>query len=1064
MNETIDIPLGSGTNEAVDDNLTPFEQSRVCNNAVFPNGVTAQKRPGLTSVYTNNGLPALRRLGKRQNELLVFDNANLSVYSEQGGLSLITRGAVSPCIASRQLLGSGNATTTAFNTLTPLSPYGAVAEDSRTKLRVNVWCDLQSVIALVYDAARKKTVRVDTLSDNATNPSVWYNTTNQPHVCIVNSVAFALWLDKSSDQVYYSSLDLTVPSSGWSAPALALGAVREGDVWDACAIDGASLITIGAGLNAVSTAYLAVFTVTGTTMGLSAAVNVEVTTGTPFTACAVSANSTDGIVFAYAKHTTGDTLYWAAYTTGLVINTAVASIWSTTGTGTEGKILSIGIARYTGQGSGASAEYVICLSRQNTVVPATVLSGSPFKLLPAFYSLHITRTGSGAGNIHGPILGYKQLSKPIAIPIGASTRVFCVCQFYDGNPLTSLPLSNSNSTIVVVEPDLTASGNAWLVKPPAAVCAPLFAGQLATPTATDVALSTTTTGFVACGLEQESDTKINATSLLFDFLSPALYQTVELGSWAWIAAGVPMIYDGQQVMEVGFVNPPITPQSQASLGGGTLTSNSTLQYTYCYAWQDDDGNVHRSKPSPFSDAIDCTAGASALEVTVYPCRQTYRTSVSSVAGDVGANPIQIEVYRNRAATPDIWQLCAILENDITNTGVISFSDTCTDTTLQTRPFLYTTGGAVSSDPAPSLSSLCVHADRIFGISEDGAQSFFTTTLVRGEAPRFSDSFTIDWPEGPIQAQWSLETRLHAATDSKIFSMFGSGPSDTNTGSDFSPVQPWQEDLGVVDPRGIASFTGGTIFQSKRGLMLEGRDGSYTWIGAQVQRTQTAYPVVTAIAPLTTDGAIRIALKQTDTHGANGLVLHWDHRHQRWSTHYTASTNWVNLGAESVIEVAGTCYMLMNRNSNLALLQETASTCLDDTNWVTLKVVTGWAHPGSASAPGSQNLQGWTRLDRVIVDSDQVSPHGLTVQVARDYSSTFDSAQGTWTSTDLAGLTVERVEFQPATQACAAFSVAVADSAPDTPDSNGQGPVFKILTAAYRNMGGQYRNVATSLRR
>lgn len=298
--------------------------------------------------------------------------------------------------------------------------------------------------------------------------------------------------------------------------------------------------------------------------------------------------------------------------------------------------------------------------------------------------------------------------------------------------------------------------------------------------------------------------------------------------------------------------------------------------------------------------------------------------------------------------------------------------------------------------------------------------------------------------------------MHAATDSKIFSLFGSGPSDTNTGSDFSPVQPWQGDVGVVDPRAIATFTGGTIFNSKRGLMVEGRDGSYTWIGNQVQRTQTANPVVTAIVPLTSEGVIRITCKVADVQSIGGMTIHWDHRRQRMSTHYPTSTGWFKSGAEGGIEVNGVYFVLYNRSGAVAIMKEVSSTSLDDATWVPLEITTGWAHPGG--------MQGWSRIDRVIVDSDQSSAHGLTIQIARDYSQTFDSATGTWTSTDLAGLTTERVLFHPATQACASFSFAIADSQPSTPDASGAGPIFKMLTAAYRNMGGEYRNTATALRR
>jgi hypothetical protein len=1067
VNEVLEVPLGSGTNESVDDNLTPFDQCRVCNNAVFPNNVVAQKRPGLTTIYTNTGTPTLVRLGKHQDELLAFDNSTLYGYSSKE-LTLVSRGGIPPFLASRRLLGGGNQPSGS----SPFAPMGGVAEDPTTKLRVEVWSDGRVTQAVVYDPVNKVPVRRDVLADSAGNGS--FTRSLVPHVSISGSVAFAMWWDAATTEILYSAIDLTNPSQGWSnATSIGLGSVVAGVPWDMTCVPGAGLVAVVLGVSGTGV-QLYVFAISGRTLSFDALLTPDLTTTVTFTCAAVFADA-DGIVVAWGRvGSSGGTdtykLRWAAYDTmfgTLQIPIDITSNNDVVASLLDGPLtyMSVGIARYTGHGSGSTAEYVLCWSREYRSVPSTLLNATNIRrTIPAFYSLRMTRSLSNAGNIHGPVLGYKQHSKPLALSIAGTVRVFCLAVFYDENPSSAVVvdpvLQPVNATLVLMEPELTQVSDNWMVNPPRGVCAPLFAGDPILPAAMDVASSTTTTGMLCIGHEQSSATNINVTSLLFDAAAPGLYQNLEFGSWTWIAASTPMIYDGQIVCEAGFVQPPITPQVQATItSAGALTSNRTMQYCAVYSWQDDAGNVHRSMPSPLSASIDCNTGggASAIEVTVYPCRMTYRQNGATLTGAPGANPIKVEIYRNTASTPDIWQLATAVENDPTNVTAVSLSDTNTDADLAARPFLYTTGGAVPASPCPSLTALTVHADRLFGISENGYTAFFTTTLVQAESPRFSDSFTLDWPEGAIQAQWSLENRMHAATDSRIFSLFGSGPSDTNTGNDFSPVQPWQDDFGVVDPRAIASFQHGTVFNSKRGLMLEGRDGSYTWIGNQVQRTQTAYPIVTSVCPLTSDGVIRVTLKLIDAAGTGGLTLHWDHRRSRWSTHYTTSLGFFKSGAEGCIEVAGTYYLLLNNGANkISLLKETPLSSLDDGTWVPLEVTTGWAHPGG--------LQGWSRLDKLLLDSDQQSPHSVTIQVARDYSSTFDAATGTWSDTDLSGLTVERVLFQPQTQALASFSVAISDGPPGTPDAVGTGPIYKMLTAAYRIMGGQYRNVATALRR
>lgn len=1069
-NDLLEFPLGSGLSESIDDNLTPFDQCRVCNNAVFPNNVVAQKRPGLVSVYSASGGSYLNliRLGRHQDELLAFDNHYLYAYNAKTN-AIVTRGQIPPFLAARRLLGGGNQPSTGFS----LAPMGAVAEDPTTNLRVEVWSDGVVTQAAVYDPVNKQTVRVDTLADNAGNSS--FTAVYVPRVAIYNSVAFAMWWDSTNTQIYYSAINLASVSGGWTnAASIGFGTVASSTKWDMCVVQGSPLLAVAGAFNSGSPAVtVIVYSISGTALSNAGQVFPDNTSAT-YTCVGVFGDA-DGICVSWGRVTTSggtDTykLRWAAYDSNLstlqaatdisVTNDVVASLADNPLT-----FLSVGITRYTGHGTGSTAEYVICWSREYRSVPATILSGTPNRHIPAFYSLRMTRSLGNAANIHGPVLGYKQHSKPLALSVGGTVRVFCLAVFYDNQPSATTISLNSpvNATLVLMEPEIFYQvTDDWMVNPPRAVCAPLFAGQPILPASMDVASSTTTTGMLCIGHEQSSSTNINVTSLLFDASAPGLYQNTELGSWTWIAGGCPMIYDGQQVVEVGFVNPPITPQVQATVtSAGAITKNGTMQYCAVYAWQDDAGNVHRSAPSPFSSVVNCSAGggAAAIEVTVYPCRLTYRQNGETLTGVPGANPVKIEVYRNTAATPDIWQLSTAVVNDITNTTVISLSDATTDDTLATRPFLYTTGGAVPSNPAPSMTALMVHANRMFGISENGTTAYFTTTLVQAEAPRFSDAFTLDWPEGPIQAQWSLETRIHAATDTGIFSMFGSGPSDTNTGNDFSPIQAWQDDLGVIDPRCIASFQGGTVFQSARGLMLEGRDGGYTWIGNQVQRSQTTYPIVTSIAPLTEDGVIRITTKLLDQQGSGGQVIHWDHRRGRWSTHITSSFGWYLTGAECAIEVGGRYFQLMNDGTKVAIMGESSATSMDDGVWVTLAVQTGWAHPGG--------LQGWSRLDRVLLDSEFSTPHSLTIAVARDYSPTFDSAVGTWSDTDFAGLSagaVERVSFNVPTQACSSFSFYVYDGTPGTPDASGAGPIFKMITAAFRPMGGQYRNIATALRR
>jgi hypothetical protein len=390
-------------------------------------------------------------------------------------------------------------------------------------------------------------------------------------------------------------------------------------------------------------------------------------------------------------------------------------------------------------------------------------------------------------------------------------------------------------------------------------------------------------------------------------------------------------------------------------------------------------------------------------------------------------------------------------NDATQ-STISYTDSAADNINAAGPILYTTGGGVPSDGPPNFSSMCVHSDRIFGVSEDGLTTYFTTQFERGECPRFSDAFTMTWPAGPLTAMWSLEQRLHASTGTDIYYIFGDGPNDNGAGSDFTTPSMWQESLGVTDARGVAIFPGGAMLSTSKGLYIEDRSGTFTW-QSQVRRTLAANPIVTGITAIDVYGTIRVNAQVADGVDESGVTFHYDYRHGKWSTHLPALPGVSNTGMLSSCMAGGTYYALLSTAGSCIVLRESTTTNLDGPSgaggWVTSTINTGWV-----TASG---VQGFYRLHRTMSFGVQSSPCGVSVAVDRDYSPSFDAPLTTWTDEDLSGLTVLQLQATASPQKVEATSFQVVDYAPTTlPVGTGAGPIWKNLLITLRAKRGLFR--------
>lgn len=1058
--ELVHIPMGGGLDESNEDTFVSAPAMRVCDNVVFPDGNVAVKRQGLRLAAT---IANARKLIEHAGALLAIDGVNAMTIDAAGGVHTI--GAVSPCSVARSE-ALGGSVQAATNSVAAFAPLVSVADGNGYRIRlVSNGTVLSASVEDGDGVFRRPLETLDAAAGDGT-PSQY----NQPRVVIVGTTAIALYFKSSTTALRAATLDLTNLAAGWSAISTLQTATGGAPcAFDASAITGgSSFATIfcnnsGGADTIVGTIYSAALSALHSATIDIIPWNFNGWTSFVLTSCAVrGVLDDDAVAFAYSYKyfdslgSLNVTVVNAASSTVSTLTPLLAPSLVAQASGTStGQFDAVGLARRYGFGvTSLLAQWVVTYTQFQQIAPAShggaagasVTFSTWFTYWKSFQS---TAAGSPTGNFllsaFGPIQAAQIMSKPFEVFVAGVLHIYLLCLISDHAQPTSilydLPIDRSidlhtPALPVAVSTPRFAAANASFPGPRAA---DVTGGGVATltsyTTSTTVAVQTTTT---------------SATLLTYDFADKDLWQTVSMGGWTWIAGGLPMLFDGSRITEAGFVQAPPPPALRNEGSGGALPQNVLYSYVIVYSQVDDNGNVHRSAPSAPSALTTLPTGGSAqvIYLEIVPYRGTYRQTFMGFLQKT-PYPVMIEIYRTTQTTPGIFQLLAIIPNDVADLDTIPFTDGIVDATIAGNPILYSTG-AVPALATPALSALCVHADRVMGIGEDGRTMYFTTQYVPGEAPRFSAGFTIAWPEGPITATWSLEQRLHAATEDAIFYIIGEGPADSGVGVDWTTPNEWQSDMGVIDSRGLADCSMGQIISTSKGIYLEGRDGSFTWVGRKIQRTLKTYPIVTGIAVLETDGVVRFTLKASDTDGAAGKTLHWDMRNDRWSTHtYLGSA-----GFEGIVLAGGAATSLVRVTfggvTNGGVLVEDDMTNLDPgSSWIPITIATGWFELAGK--------QGSERVQRVLLLAQAASPHGISIVTARDYSATWDTDAGTWTDAQIAAMPSEQVRHTPTVQKAMAVSVKITDAAPTTiAVGTGAGPTLLALSIRGRPRRGEWK--------
>lgn len=473
-----------------------------------------------------------------------------------------------------------------------------------------------------------------------------------------------------------------------------------------------------------------------------------------------------------------------------------------------------------------------------------------------------------------------------------------------------------------------------------------------------------------------------------------------------VNSGLLRLFDGSTISEHGFI---------ASIDGMSFSGSSGTGHTYryqaCYAWTDATGRRHRSATAgiaatnPDRYAISRTNAISTsnpITVSLYPLKATEKANVD------------IEVYRTTDNGSVYYYVGKVTGPGTTN--MLDVVDNVSDAVLIGRAQLYTTGGVLDCDPAPSPRCLCEHRRRLWTVSRTAPDTLSYSRFIiasqegaAGVPIEFSAAFTekVSADGAAINALGSLDDKLIVFTGRKIYYVIGDGPDDTGAGGSFTSY-PLPFDVGAVEGSSVGQTPLGLVFQSEKGIHLLDRGLQTQYIGKEVEATSAA-GVVTSIAAVPNKSEILLAIPDA------GKILCFDYLVGQWSVWPVVTS--AEPAPVSVCSDGNGGVCLLDADGSL-FRQAAWSEANADGEAPSMKVGTGWIHVAGVG--------GFERLRRIIVTGEFKSAHILHWQLFADYDDDTPAQSGEHEFTAASGRGGYQIRIDVVRQKCEAFRLVLWD--------------------------------------
>lgn len=470
--------------------------------------------------------------------------------------------------------------------------------------------------------------------------------------------------------------------------------------------------------------------------------------------------------------------------------------------------------------------------------------------------------------------------------------------------------------------------------------------------------------------------------------------SAEVGKNLHIAGSILYMYDGDSVVEHGFLQTPEANAAPAALATGAalkLVQSASYGYAYVYSWTDAKGNKHRSAPY-FLTVSTPASGSDNIRVTHSVTALTFTSKTD----------VRVEIYRTVASGSTYYLVTTPSASNVvvanSQGAFAAFVDDVADAAITDNEILYTAGGVLDATSAEPCKSLTSYKTRLITLNAEGNSLQYSKKIVAGAPVEFNDAFLIpvDTEGGKGVSVATMDDYLVIFKERGIQVTSGEGPNELGEQDDFRSPQTITADVGCSDPASVVSTPMGLMFKSEKGIYLLRRNLSVEYVGDKVE-SYNANSITSAVL-LPNTNQVRFT---TD----GGVALVYDYYHGRWSV-------FTNISAvDATIYNDRYTYL----KSDGTVLYENSSSFSDNGSYIVMKIVTAWMQLAG--------IQGYQRVYNVQALGDYKSAHQLNVSFGYDFSSTW-AYTGTRT---FSASGVYQTEFCPTRQKCQAIRVKIVDS-------------------------------------
>lgn len=483
-----------------------------------------------------------------------------------------------------------------------------------------------------------------------------------------------------------------------------------------------------------------------------------------------------------------------------------------------------------------------------------------------------------------------------------------------------------------------------------------------------------------------------------DFDDPANNMTVEFGGVTLMTGGVLSVYDGTICGEVGFVHPPAFYGGLAA-GAGSILVDGDYDYLATYAHYDATGNVYRSALSD-SRTFTVTGGPKSIKA------KPTNISVTNWGDKFSSVYNYIELYR-RTGTAAYKQLTDLVSpimpavNDRSSPTGSPFDDLTTAAKLADNADIYTDGSPealLEHDPPPSCRFIEVWNNRVWLAGcEKGRELWPSNEYVQGEGVSFSQLtvVTIEDEGGDITGIKAMDDALVIFKAGRIYRMYGEGANDVGQGATLTRPSLVSAEYGCIAGHALLLTKHGIWFLSKRGLCLLNRQFQVEHVGAPMQTTINSMARMTGAAAMPGTDLLLFGFHYSND-DSQGVTVVYNTDENTWGTWSLIDSDGDIRGPTSfciypygtvdevhfVDELSG----VVRHYSALATLD--AGLTLDGDHTFDMVVETPWYTTGSNMA--------WQRVRRLLLQGRYIDSHQITVEVAYDYATEYESTSATFT--------------------------------------------------------------------